>query len=46
MLLSSYAFTGRIAMMMGAKNMTMAEVQHARRLGECTPGKLGSAGQF
>jgi hypothetical protein len=43
---SSDAFTGRIAMVMGAKNMTMTEVQHARRVGECTPAKLGSAGQF
>ena len=43
---SSDAFTGRIAMVMGAKNMTMTEVQHARRVGECTPAKLGSVGQF
>ena len=44
--LSSNAFTGRIAMVMGAKNMTMTEVQRARRIGECSPAKLGSAGQF
>ena len=44
--LSSNAFTGRIAMVMGAKNMTMTEVQHARRIGECSPAKLGSAAQF
>jgi hypothetical protein len=44
--LSSNAFTGRIAMVMGAKNMTMTEVQHARRIGECSPAKLGSASQF
>jgi hypothetical protein len=31
---------------MGAKNMTMTEVQHARRIGECSPAKLGSASQF
>ena len=31
--LSSNAFTGRIAMVMGAKNMTMTEVQRARRIG-------------
>ena len=43
---SSDAFTGRIAMVMGAKNMTMTEVQHARRVGQCSPAKLGSAGQF
>ena len=34
--LSSNAFTGRIAMVMGGKNMTMTEVQHARRTGECS----------
>jgi hypothetical protein len=44
--LSSNAFTGRIAMVMGAKNMTMTEVQRGRRIGECSPAKLGSAQQF
>jgi hypothetical protein len=44
--LSSNAFSGRIAMVMGAKNMTMTEVQRARRIGECSPAKLGAAGQF
>ncbi len=34
-------FTGRIAMLMGAKNMTMTEVQHAKRVGDCQP-RLGS----
>jgi hypothetical protein len=29
------AFTGRIAMVMGAKNMTMTEVQSGRRAGSC-----------
>jgi Protein of unknown function (DUF3617) len=43
---SSDAFTGRVAMVMGAKNMTMTEVQHARRVGECIPAKLGSASQY
>jgi uncharacterized protein DUF3617 len=43
---SSDAFAGRIAMVMGAKNMTMTEVQHARRVGECSPAQLGTAGQF
>jgi hypothetical protein len=38
--LSVNAFAGRIAMVMGAKNMTMTEVQHARRIGECRPAKL------
>jgi hypothetical protein len=44
--LSTNAFTGRIAMVMGAKNMTMTEVQRARRIGECSPARLGSANQF
>ena len=44
--LSTNAFTGRVAMVMGAKNMTMTEVQHARRIGECSPAKLGSAARF
>ena len=30
-------FTGRIAMVMGGKNMTMTEVQHAKRVGDCQP---------
>jgi hypothetical protein len=44
--LSTNAFIGRIAMVMGAKNMTMTEVQRARRIGECSPAKLGSAQKF
>ena len=44
--LSTNAFTGRIAMVMGAKNMTMTEVQRARRIGECSSPKLGLAGRF
>jgi hypothetical protein len=44
--ISSDGFSGHIAMVMGAKNMTMTEVQHARRVGECSPAKLGSASQF
>jgi len=44
--LSANVFTGRVAMVMGAKNMTMTEVQHARRIGECSPAKVGSAAQF
>ncbi len=43
---SSDTFNGHIAMVMGAKNMTMTEVQHARRVGECSPAELGSARQF
>ena len=34
-------FAGRIAMIMGAKNMTMTEVQHARRVGDCQPERQG-----
>jgi hypothetical protein len=30
-------FTGHVAMVMGAKNMTMTEVQRAERVGECGP---------
>jgi Protein of unknown function (DUF3617) len=44
--LSPNALTGRIAMVMGAKDMTMTEVQRGRRIGECSPAKVGSAGQF
>lgn len=29
-------FDGNIAMVMGAKNMTMTEIQHGRRVGECS----------
>ena len=29
------AFEGRIAMVMGGKNMTMTEVQNGRRVGSC-----------
>jgi hypothetical protein len=32
---SRNAFSGRVAMMMGAKNMTMTEVQRARRISDC-----------
>ena len=39
-------FAGRVAMVMGAKNMTMTEVQHARRIGDCEPAVRGSAARF
>jgi hypothetical protein len=32
---SDDAFRGRVAMVMGAKNMTMTEVQSARRISDC-----------
>lgn len=35
--LTSHGFAGHIAMTMGAKNMTMTEVQHGRRVGDCEP---------
>ena len=44
--LSTNSFTGRIAMVMGAKNMTMTEVQRARRIGGCSSAELGAASQF
>jgi hypothetical protein len=34
-LLGTDHFAGRVAMVMGGKNMTMVEVQHARRVGDC-----------
>ena len=34
---SRNAFSGRVAMVMGAKNMTMTEVQRARRISDCDP---------
>ena len=39
-------FAGRVAMVMGAKNMTMTEVQHARRIGDCEPAVRSSATRF
>ena len=39
-------FTGHIAMVMGAKNMTMIEVQHARRVGDCGTVGVESAARF
>ena len=43
---SAGAFSGRVAMIMGAKNMTMTEVQHARRIGECSPEGAAPATEF
>jgi hypothetical protein len=40
------AFSGRIAMTMAAKNMTMTEVQRAIRLGDCEPPLRSSAVRF
>jgi hypothetical protein len=43
---SADTFYGRIAMVMGAKNMTMTEIQHGRRIGECRRGTSVSAVKF
>jgi hypothetical protein len=43
---SADTFSGRIAMVMGAKNMTMTEIQHGRRIGECRRGTSVSAVKF
>jgi len=40
---SASTFSGRVAMVTGAKNMTMTEIQHGRWIGECSP---GSATEF
>jgi hypothetical protein len=45
-ILSNDTFSGRVAMVLGAKNMTMTEVQQARRIGNCSPWALGSAARF
>jgi Protein of unknown function (DUF3617) len=45
-ILSADKFSGRVAMVMGGKNMTMTEVQQARRIGECGPAVLGSTAKF
>jgi len=36
-LLSDDTFSGRVVMVLGAKNMTMTEVQQGRRIGNCNP---------
>jgi Protein of unknown function (DUF3617) len=45
-ILSTETFSGRVAMVMGGKNMTMTEVQRARRIGECGPAVIGSSARF
>jgi len=44
--LSADTFSGRVAMVMGGKNMTMIEVQQAHRIGDCHPAVLGSTARF
>ena len=45
-ILSTGTFSGRVAMVTGGKNMTMTEIQQARRIGECGPAVLGSTARF
>jgi hypothetical protein len=45
-LLGTDRFAGRVAMVMGGKNMTMVEVQHARRLGDCGSPRREHATEF
>jgi Protein of unknown function (DUF3617) len=45
-LFSADTFSGRVAMVMGAKNMTMTELQHARRIGKCSPTMQGATARF
>ena len=39
-------FAGRVTMVMGGKNMTMAEVQRARRVGDCGAPRRETATEF
>jgi hypothetical protein len=43
---SADTFSGRVAMVMGGKNMTMTEIQHARRIGECSRAMRLSPAKF
>jgi len=43
---SEDTFAGRVAMVLGAKNMTMTEVQQGRRIGNCNPWALGWSARF
>jgi len=45
-ILSADKFSGRVAMVMGGKNMTMTEVQQAHRIGGCGPEVLRSTARF
>ena len=39
-------FAGRVAMVLGGKNMTMTEVQRARRIGDCSSSRRDPATEF
>jgi hypothetical protein len=45
-ILNEGGFSGRIAMVLGGKNMTMTEVVHGRRIGACDYQSLKSAERF
>ena len=45
-LLGAGHFTGRVAMRMGGKNMTMTEVQRAQRVGDCGSRRRETATEF
>jgi len=44
--LQSDDFAGRVAMVLGGKNMTMTEVQHGRRIGECESPRQDTVREF
>jgi hypothetical protein len=45
-LLAADHFAGRVAMVMGGKNMTMVEVQRAQRVGDCGSARRETATEF
>lgn len=45
-LLGADHFAGRVAMVLGAKNMTMTEVQRAHRVGDCSARRRQTATEF
>jgi hypothetical protein len=45
-LLGTDQFAGRVAMVLGAKNMTMVEVQRAQRVGDCSSPRRQTATGF
>jgi hypothetical protein len=45
-LLGADHFAGRVTMVMGGKNMTMVEVQHAQRIGDCSSARRETATEF
>jgi hypothetical protein len=45
-LLGANHFAGRVAMVLGGKNMTMTEVQRAQRIGDCSSPRRETATEF